>query len=188
MVVTRRLGPRKVVIDADAAARALGVHSGLAVAQAQARTPGLTVIEHTPAEDAAALERVALWALRRYSPLVAVDGADGLWIDASGVAHLFGGEAALLADVVSRLGRAGAHARAAIADTAGAAWALARFGRTTTLVSAPGAAAQDVALLPLQALRLAPEVAAVLSKLGFETVGELEHTPRAPSRYASAPT
>ena len=180
VVVTGRVGARKVVVDADAAARALGVHPGLAVAQAQARVSGLTVVEHAPAEDAAALERIALWALRRYSPLVAVDGTDGLWLDASGVAHLFGGEAALLADLVRRLGRAGAHARAAIADTAGAAWALARFGRTTTVVSAPGAAAQDVAPLPLEALRLALEATAVLSKLGFETVGELERTPRGP--------
>ena len=66
VVVSGRLGARKVVVDADRAARALGVHPGLPVAQAQARVPGLLVVDHQPQEDAAALERIALWALRRY--------------------------------------------------------------------------------------------------------------------------
>ena len=142
--------------------------------------PGLVTVEHAPDEDAVALERIALWALRRYSPLVAVDGSNGLWIDASGVAHLFGGEAALLADMVRRLGRAGARARAAQADTAGAAWALARFGPSTTVVSAMGRCAGDLDALPLAALRLPADKVAGLLKLGMETVGDLERTPRAP--------
>ena len=175
-----RVGARKLVVDADRSARALGVHPGLAVAQAQARVPGLLVVEHQPAEDAAALDRIALWALRRYSPLVTVDGADGLWIDASGVAHLFGGEAELLQDLLQRLARAGAHARAAMADTQGAAWALARYGAGRAIVSAKGQVAPDLALLPLAALRLQPDALEGLSKLGMETIGDLERTPRAP--------
>ncbi len=180
MVVVGRVGPRKVVIDADAAARSLGVHPGLAMAQAQARVPGLHGVEHQPGEDAAALARIALWALRRYSPLVATQGEDGLWIDARGVAHLFGGEGRLLADLLARLARSGVHARAAMADTQGAAWALARFGQAPRIVSARGAVGRDLEALPLAALRLSPEVAAGLAKLGMETVGELERTPRAP--------
>ncbi len=112
--------------------------------------------------------------------LVAVDGADGLWLDASGVSHLFGGEAALLADLVHRLGRAGAHGRAAMADTAGGAWALARHGRTGTVVSGMGAVGVDLDALPLAALRLSADMAASMGKLGMEMVGELDRTPRAP--------
>ncbi len=180
MVITAKVGPRKLVVDADAAARALGVHPGLALAQAQARVPGLVIAEHELAEDAAALQRIALWALRRYSPLVAVDGVDGLWIDATGVAHLFGGEDALLEDMVQRLRRAGANVRAAIADTAGAAWALARFGGAGRAVSAPGEAACVLEALPLASLRLSAEMIDGLGKLGLETVGDLERMPRAP--------
>ena len=179
-MITGRLGSRKVVVGADAAARELGVHAGLASAQAQARVPGLLTVEHAPEKDAAALQRIALWALRRYSPLVAVDGADGLWIDASGVAHLFGGEAALLADLVQRLGRAGVQAQAALADTAGAAWALARFARAGTVVSAIGEVGANLDALPVAALRLPAEMVATLLKLGMETISDLDRTPRAP--------
>ncbi len=179
-MVTGRVGARKVVVDADRAARALGVIPGLPVAQAQARVPGLLTVEHAPAEDDAALERIALWALRRYSPLVAVDGVDGLWIDASGVAHLFGGEAELLSDLASRLARAGAHARVAMADTQGAAWALARYGLARKVISAKGEVTLDVDALPLAALRLEADAIAGLGKLGLDTVGDLERTPRAP--------
>ncbi len=188
MVVTSRVGARKLVVDSNEAARALGVSPGLAVAQAQARVPGLLTVEHDPREDEAALQRIALWALRRYSPLVAVDGDDGLWIDASGVAHLFGGEDVLLRDLVQRLARAGAHGRAALADTAGAAWALARYGKARAVVSATGDVGRDLETLPLAALRLQAEVVAGLSKLGLETIGDLERTPRAPLALRFGPT
>ena len=188
VVLTGRVGARKVVVDADRAARALGVQPGLALAQAQARVPGLFVADHQPQEDAAALERIALWALRRYAPLVSVDGVDGLWIDATGVAHLFGGEAELLQDLVQRLARAGAHARAAMADTAGAAWALARHGQGRVSVSARGQASQDLTSLPLAALRLQADAVEGLSKLGLETIGDLERTPRAPLALRFGPS
>ena len=67
-----------------------------------------------------------------------------------------------------------------MADTQGAAWALARFGQTPRIISARGVVGRDLEALPVAALRLAPEVAAGLAKLGMETVGELERTPRAP--------
>ena len=153
--MTCRIGAHKIVVGADAAARAQSVYPGLASAQAQARVPGLLTVEHEPAADAAALERIALWALRRYSPFVAVDGSAGVWIDASGVAHLFGGEATLLEDLVGRIGRGGAHARAAMADSAGAAWALARFGPSRAVVSASGEAGPDIDPLRLAAWRTA---------------------------------
>ncbi len=174
-----RRGARKLILDADAAALALGVSPGLAVAQAQARTPGLHIVEAEPAADALALERLAVWALRRYSPLVAINGVDGLWIDAQGCAHLFGGEAGFLTDIQFKLGSVGVCSRAAMAGAPGAAHGLARFGGSAALV----AGADEAALvrgLPVAALRLAPEMVAGLIRLGFETIEHLERTPRAP--------
>jgi len=120
-------GHRRVIAAVDAAARALGLHPGLPLAQAQARIPGLAIAEAEPQADAAALDRLAVWCLR-YAPLTAPDPPDGVWIDATGATHLAGGEAALLADLVDRLHQAGFTARAAIADTPGAAHAVARHG------------------------------------------------------------
>ena len=80
-----------------------------------------------PAGDLAFLEKLALWA-QRWGPWSALDPPDGLLVDVTGVAHLFGGEAALLADAPARLTQRGLTARLAIAPTAGAAWALAHYG------------------------------------------------------------
>jgi protein ImuB len=141
---------------ADYAAQALGIQPGLALAEAQARLPGLLIAPGDPTADAAGLERLALWALRRYSPVVAIDPPDGLLIDTTGVAHLFGGEAALLDDLCTRLSAARLGARVALADTIGAAHALARFGPHPTMIAAPGETNAAVAALPLASLRLDP--------------------------------
>ena len=178
-MVTARRGARKLVLDADAAALALGATPGLAVAQAQARTAGLHLVDADPAADLAALERLAAWALRRYSPLVALDGSDGLWIEATGSAHLFGGERSLLEDIRSRLAAVGVHARLAMAGAPGAAHGLARFGPSPMTVDGPEETAQ-VRRLPVAALRLDADAVASLAKLGFDTIDDLERTARAP--------
>ena len=131
-------GRRRVVTAADQAAQALGVRPGLPLAEAQARVPGLHVAPCDPAADAAALERLAAWALRRYSPDIALDPPDGLLIDVTGAAHLHGGEAELLRDLLSRLRAASIAARAGLADTVGAAHALARFAPDPLTIAAPG--------------------------------------------------
>ncbi len=144
------------------------------LAHAQALVPGLCIAKADPAGDAAALSKLAAWCLR-YAPLTAPDPPDGVWIDATGCAHLFGGEAAMLADMTARLARVGIGARAAIADTPGAAHAMARYGERhgKYCVMPDGAAAQALAPLPLAALRLAPETAAALRRLGLERIGAL---------------
>ena len=91
-------GNRMAIAAADQAARSLGLHAGLPLAQAQAMVPDLTILEADPAGDAAALSELAAWCLR-YAPRTAADAPDGIWIDATGCAHLHGGEAGLLADI-----------------------------------------------------------------------------------------
>jgi protein ImuB len=143
--------------------------------------PHLDLQPADPEGDGRALGRLADWATR-WTPLVARDGADGLWLDVTGAAHLAGGEAALLADVGDRLARAGIAARVALAATPGAAHALARFGRDA-LPLVPAAAGQHglmeaLAPLPVAALRLAPAVVEGLNRLGVRTVAALARLPR----------
>src|SRR6185312_16810217 len=92
----------------------------------------------------------------RFSPTVAIDhataGFEGLLLDMTGGAHLFGGEGALVQDIERRLEAAGVFSRAAMADSAGAAWALARFGEDR--IAAPGRTREALADLPVEALRL----------------------------------
>ena len=175
-----RVGRRRVVTAADPAARAAGLHAGMAATQAQALVPGLLTAAADAPADAAALGRLALWAWRRYAPVVAVDAPDGLMIDASGAAHLHGGETALLEDLVGRLGRAGIDARAALAATYGAAHALARHRAKPVLVVAEAATGDALAELPIAALRLPAGLTAALARLGLTRIGELAAQPRAP--------
>ncbi|MEA2937444.1 MAG: protein ImuB [Alphaproteobacteria bacterium] len=110
----------------DAAAR-LGLTPGIALADTRAMYPGIAVMDDDPEADRRLLEAVADWC-DRYTPLVGLDPPDGLVLDITGCAHLFGGEAALCRDLLRRLAEQGLHARAAAADTVGCASAVARYG------------------------------------------------------------
>ncbi|TKD52364.1 DNA polymerase Y family protein [Sphingomonas baiyangensis] len=127
-VTTARRGARVEIIAACPQARAQGIRPGMALTAARASVPGIEAHAADPEGDAHALHRLAIALARRFSPTVAVEGDDTLLIDLTGVAHLFGGEAAMAARLVRLMARLGHRARIAIADTPGAAWALAHFG------------------------------------------------------------
>jgi protein ImuB len=170
-------GPHGQMVKAvTAAAAAVGARPGMRLTDARALDPGLAT---TPADgegDRTLLERLARWA-SRWSPLVEIDGDDGLRLDASGVAHLFGGEAGLARDIESRFARLGLTARVAIAETAGAAWGLARYGPTSPGSMRAGLA-ELLAPLPVAALRLPAAVIRTLERLGLKTIGTLAGVPR----------
>jgi protein ImuB len=174
-------GPRVVALNA--AAEAEGLAAGEHLADARAKAAMLQVRDADPTADAAALRRLALWATR-YTPAVAPwieeNGADGLFLDVAGSAHLFSGEEKLVADLAERLACFGLPARLAIAATPGAAWALARFHAGSPLVLPAGKEAQALAPLPIEALRLSAQSAAALRRLGFRRVGALLDKPREP--------
>jgi len=180
LVLVGRTGRRRLITAVDANAQARGVGLGMAVTKAQALVPGLTVIDADPVADAEGLDKLALWALQRISPVVMADPPDGLVIDTTGADHLHGGEAAMLASLVRRFASSGVEARAAIADTWGAAHAAARFLGREVLVVPPRANEAMLRPLPLAALRLDGETVAGLRTLGFERIGEILDRPRAP--------
>jgi len=124
-------GAHGIVIDAvNALARDGGARPGQRLADARAALPGLVVWPSDKSGDAAALERLCHWS-ERWCPFVAIDGGDGLLLDITGAAHLFGGEAHLAAGMRARFRGMGLTARIAIAPTVGAAWALARYVSTS---------------------------------------------------------
>ena len=165
------------------AAHAAGVYPEMALADARAIVPALATLPADPAADAALLARIAAWC-GRYTPWTAPEGSDGVWLDVSGCAHLFGGEAGMLQDLLSRLAGLGMTARAALADTPGAAWALSHYGegawKEGGRVVPPDGAEQALAALPVAALRLGPAAVAGLTRVGLKRVGDLYALPRAP--------
>jgi protein ImuB len=140
------------------------------LADARALCPSLATAPAAPADDLAFLESLALWA-QRWGPWSALDPPDGLIIDVTGVAHLFGGEAALLADARDRFSRRRLNARFAIAPTAGAAWALSHYGPDGAILENADIA-ERLACQPVAALRLDEDVLLVLRRLGLKRLGE----------------
>ena len=144
------------------------------LADARALCPDLVAVSADPAGDLAALEKLALWA-QRWGPWSALDPPDGLLVDVTGAAHLFGGEERLLKDVAAAFAARGLTARAALAPTAGAAWALAHYGRGGAIIPPPigESPLRWLADLPVAALRLDDDVLTVLRRLGIKRLGEL---------------
>jgi len=153
----------------------------MAVADARAMRPALRLAEADPQADAALLDRIADWC-RRFTPLAATDPPDRILMDVSGAAHLFGGEAALLAEAERRLAAQGFAARGAIAPGPALARALARFSR---LRHVPERATQAeleaiAARLPVAALDLDATARHRLDRAGLRSLGDLLARPRAP--------
>ena len=173
----------------DAAASALGLRPGLALADARAMVPALEVADADPRAEAALLIRIVAWC-GRFTPLAASDGADGVLLDIGGVAHLFGGEAGLL-DLIERgLRSQGFGAHGAIAPTPEAAWALARFGTLKIAPALPDAGFERVlADLGIAALRLGDETVRLMAQAGLRRIGDLMLRPRAPitARFGPQP-
>ena len=166
----------QVIHAANRAARMMGVTQGARVVDMRAVCPTLRVEYADIAGDKVALDRLSLW-VRRWCPWTVVDGADGLILDTTGCDHLFGGEAAMLIDMETRLSLLGVTSYLAIAPTWGAAWGLARFGSVRAICN-EAEIAQQLAPLSVAALRLSSDTLLLLRRLGLKTIGQLAEVPR----------
>ena len=172
-------GLRLAAVDAEAARQGLSVGQNLA--DARAMVPELTVREMDRPLLEAAFADFSDWHSNA-SPLVAVMGDvssfGDLVLDITGVAHLFGGERPMLRLLLTRLRDLGYTVAGAIAPTIGAAWAVSHFARSQVIERAGLEAALDV--LPVNALRLAPDQIAGLTQMGLKTIGQLRPRERKP--------
>jgi protein ImuB len=179
---------RLVCVDAEAVR--LGLTIGLSLADARARHPNLVAVESAPMEEARLLERLCDWC-SRFTPLAALDCADGLMLDISGVAHLFGGEEALIEDCRDRLAAQGFTVAAGVGGNPLAAWALARFSRVKIAPDplSDKAFAKLFHDLPLAALGLDDKTVADLARAGLRRIGDIALRPRAPiaARFGPMP-
>ena len=192
LVAPGRRGPVLWAVNREAGAK--GLRPGMRLADARALLAGLVTARADAAADRRGLERLALWC-NRFTPWCAVDssnddggdssGDGGLLLDISGCAHLFGGEVALMDEIAARLAGLGIETRLGLADTPGAAWALARFGTQDHRIAAPGGTHGAISGLPVEALRLAAEDAHLLRRLGLVTIGAVDGLPRASLPAAS---
>jgi len=164
--------------------RLAGIVVDQTLSDARAINPGLDYVQHAPHADIQLLKQIARWC-ERYTPLVALSGDDGLFLDITGCSHLFGGEVSMLEDMQARLTAQGFGVRLAIADTAGAAWGLANYGSQT--IAKPKEHKVLLEPIALKALRLPCDTTVELMRVGFKTIGCLLACPRAPlaARFGS---
>jgi len=177
LVFVDRIQNAMRIVALDICGEKAGLKRGQGLAEARAMRPGIEIIAADPAADKGLLTSLADWC-DRYTPLVAMDGANGLYLDISGCVHLHGSEKSLLTDILSRLFRLGIEARGAISSSAGLSWAMARY-RPGEIIGHQEAE-QALSPLPLAALRLPLETIETLARVGLKTVGDLIHLPRAP--------
>ncbi len=203
---------RMVISGANRLALGEGIPPGLPVADARALLPTLQVVDDRPGLAGKLLQGLAEWCIR-FTPIAAVDPLEGLVLDVSGCAHLWGGEEAYVKEIVTRLQTAGYHVRATMADTIGAAWALTRYGppagggdhgmggggMSGSGMGGGGKAggkgvviggheqAEALLRLPPEALRLEPEVIGRLHRLGLRTIGSFAGMQRSALRRRFGP-
>ncbi len=115
IVVAKQNNALQIFALDDAAAR-LGLEVGLPLANARAICPQLRVFDADEVSDAKTLNDIAEWC-DRFTPLVALDSPHGLFLDITGCAHLFGGEAAMMRLMCDVLTAQGFAVSAAIAGT-----------------------------------------------------------------------
>jgi protein ImuB len=181
----------------------VAIHAGMPLAEAMAAVALVhgahacrrAWIDHDdPVADRDALLEIARWC-RRFTPAVAVESGgehqrpECLHLDVTATAGFFGGEERLARTAVWTLAARGLHARGAIADTPGAAWAAAHHvdrlaalagepaprGRRRSVVVAPGGL---VDALPATGLRLDGGTLQKLREVGIDSIGGVMRLPR----------
>jgi protein ImuB len=170
LLISGRANNKLHVQALEARAERLGLYKGQPLANAQAMVRDLTVLPADEKADAALLDAIADWC-DRFSPFVACDDTDGLLLDVTGATHLFGGEAAMLNQVKSRIAGQGFAVRAAMAGTAPAAQALARFADGH--IAAPGMEAESLARLPVAAIPCNEVIHRALERAGLKTIAQV---------------
>ncbi|MBX7459708.1 DUF6504 family protein [Qipengyuania huizhouensis] len=166
------------VIDAvSPEAGEAGARAGMRLADARMLAPQLLAVPSDHEGNQRGLEKLAA-AAQRWGPWSMVDGGDAVLLDASGSAHLFGGEAAMLAGIEARFASQGYHCRAASAPNGGAAWALSHYGMHRAVVNLEADLPAVLAPLPVASLRLNADTGLLLVRLGLKTIGELMAVPR----------
>jgi protein ImuB len=176
LIVAAKSGNALHLSAVDDKAERLGLKEGMPLADARAMIRALRVVEADEAADAKLLEAIADWC-ERFTPVVALDGRDGLLLDITGAAHLFGGERALLDHARQALAAQGFAVHGAVAGTAMAARALAHYADGT--IAQPGQETQAVAGLPIEALMLGPAATHGLRRAGLKTIGQVAARARA---------
>ena len=170
---------RMIITASNALARKNGIQKGMVLADAKAVLPSLQNFDDKPTLEIQLLQRIAEWCIR-FTPVASVDPLGGIILDATGCTHLWNGDENYMTDIINRLKARGYYVKAAIADTIGAAWAIARYGKTNIIEKDKHIDA--ILSLPPEALRLDTSSIERLHKLGLRQIKDFISMPRSSLR------
>jgi protein ImuB len=168
--VVAKLKNALVIFALNDAAASIGLEISQPLANARAVCPDLQVFDADEPADAKLLSDIADWC-DRFTPLVALNAPHGLFLDISGCAHLFGGEAAMMQTVCASLAIQGFAVNAAIAATPICARTLSRV--STGRIVAEGEEANAVSVLPIWTLGADEAITRGLRRAGLKTIGDV---------------
>jgi protein ImuB len=176
MVIAGRASNALFVYALNRSAQRLGLYRGQPLANARAMIDNLAVVPADERADLALLENIADWC-DRFTPLMATDPPHGIFLDITGVAHLFGGEAQMLQHVREKIRAQGFQVQAAIAGTSLAARALAHH--VNGAVTRPGEDRAAIIPLPIAALDCGEDRLRALKRAGLKTIAQVAERGRA---------
>ncbi len=179
-VLSMPLHGRMTITAVNIHAQTQGIDTGMVLADARAIIPGLEVLDDKPELTIKLLKGLAIWCIR-YTPLAAIDEPDGIMLDVTGCSHLRGGDKPYLTEIITRLRTLGYGVKAAMADTMGAAWAVARYVQRSSIIDS-AQHMETLLSLPPAALRLEPGTIERLQKLGFRHIKDFIVIPRSSLR------
>ncbi len=176
---------RMVITSTNAVAESKGITTGMVLADARAIFPDIHVLDDKSDLADKLLKRLAEWCIR-FTPIAAIDPPDGIMLDATGCSHLWGGDLSYLNEIYKRLENRGYDVRLSMADTIGAAWGVARFGKSARVIES-GKHIEALMSLPPAALRIDQETVERLHKLGLRQIRQFINMPRQSLRRRFGP-
>jgi protein ImuB len=176
---------RLVITAINPIAQQQGIETGMVASDARAIFPSIKILDDDPKLADRLLKSIAKWCIR-YTDAIAIDLPNGLILDVSGCAHLWGGEKNYIKDINTRLTNRGYDVRATMADSIGAAWAIAHYGDGPPIID-PGKQIEALLSLPPSALRLNSESVDRLMKLGLRKISQFINMPRVALRRRFGP-
>lgn len=174
-------GGERLAVCSPMAARH-GLRPGMFRAEAEMLASRVLLLPTDPAADRETLHQLAMSCRKRFSPMTATEETERpecLFLDLKGCAHLFKGERELVRAAVRFLRAQDWKLRCALADTVGAAWALAHWASRSVVIVPSAESEASLKPLPIAALRLPQDAVKTLDELGIEYVGHLLRFPRA---------
>ncbi len=171
---------RMKITEVSAVAKNKGLYAGMVVADARVILPDVKVIDDDITITDKLLKKLCLYCIR-FTPVTAVNAADGLILDVTGCAHLWGSEKLYLKAIINKLKSFGFHVRVAMADTIGTAWAISRYGKIKAIINS-GEQKEALMNLPAAALRLETDIVERIQKLGLYTINSFMNMQRSALR------